>query len=59
MREFLLQLVEGKLSHATCSAYANAVRTCLLHQEWEFLDDWKTQKVMREKVLARLNQSVI
>lgn len=59
MRAFLLDLASVKLPHTTGTTFADAVKACLLPKDWNVLDHWKAQRVVREEVLAKLDKQVI
>ncbi|KAF5012413.1 hypothetical protein FDECE_1542 [Fusarium decemcellulare] len=54
LRSLLLKVVSSKLAHAAGTRYAEAVRICLEKRRWKDLEDWESQKIVREKVLGPL-----
>ncbi|RGP64298.1 hypothetical protein FSPOR_8118 [Fusarium sporotrichioides] len=54
LRTLLLKVASSKLAHAAGTRYAEAVRNCIMKRKWEGLEDWKSQKLVREGVLDLL-----
>ncbi len=52
LRDFLLEKALVKLAHAAGSKYAEAVRVCLDRTPWKDYENWASQRIIREKVLA-------
>lgn len=54
MRQVLLDDMVGKLAHAAGTTYSEAVRNCFTKGLVEDLEDWKSQMMVREKVLDQI-----
>lgn len=51
LREFLLDRVVERVAHATGTKYGSAVQFCLAKQDWSNLEQWQSQRLVRENVL--------
>ncbi|KAF4943878.1 hypothetical protein FGADI_13094 [Fusarium gaditjirri] len=56
LRTLYLKVASSKLSHTAGACYAEAVKTCLEKRQWKDLEDWESQKLVREKVLKPLRE---
>ncbi|CAM1506163.1 Fc.00g058040.m01.CDS01 [Cosmosporella sp. VM-42] len=54
LRTLLLRSTLDKLGHAAGTNYRETVRVCLSKDAWMANEDWKSQKMVREKVLDPL-----
>ena len=55
-RDYLLSKALTLVGHYAGSEFASAARVCLERRDWESLDEWEIQEVVRADVLARLNK---
>lgn len=54
LRDFLLSEALEKLAHYTGTTYAASVRVCLERRDWENMEEWQIQRVIRGEILEGL-----
>ncbi|KAF5589966.1 hypothetical protein FPCIR_6595 [Fusarium pseudocircinatum] len=54
LRSLFLKVTSSKLAHAAGTRYAEAVKVCIANRSWKTLEDWESQKLVRERVLCPL-----
>jgi hypothetical protein len=57
LRDTMLTICKSKLAHSVGSKYSRAVITCLEKREWNKLERWEAQKLVREQVLQPLMET--
>ncbi|KAF5971703.1 het-s domain-containing protein [Fusarium coicis] len=58
LRSLFLKVASSKLAHAAGTRYAEAVKVCIENRSWKTLEDWESQKLVRETVLYPLRECV-
>ncbi|KAG5794073.1 hypothetical protein H9Q69_006860 [Fusarium xylarioides] len=56
IRSLFLKVASSKLAHAAGTRYAEAVKDCVKNRPWKALEDWESQKLVRERVLYPLKE---
>ncbi|CVL08738.1 uncharacterized protein FMAN_06829 [Fusarium mangiferae] len=56
LRSLFLKVASSKLAHAAGTRYAETVKVCIENRPWKTLEDWESQKVVRERVLCPLRE---
>ena len=54
LRDLLLGGILEKAKHAAGTPFAEAVQFCLAKRQWNDLEEWQVQRMMRQKVLDPL-----
>ena len=52
LHSFYLEIACPRLAHAAENRFASAVETCLRQRNWEKFEEWQSQRLIRQSVIA-------
>ena len=59
VRDLLLGKILDRARHAAGTQFASAVRVCIDRRQWRNMEEWETQKTIRQLVLEPLGSCCV